>query len=70
MLKELFQFTPIQASIVIHIARGLSCDETAVEMGASPNTVKSHLQLIYRKVGVSSQSELVRVALNSVSSLG
>jgi DNA-binding NarL/FixJ family response regulator len=45
------------------VTRGLSNDRIAQELHLAPATVKRHLANVYQKVGVSSRSEAVRMAL-------
>ncbi|HSW11607.1 MAG TPA: helix-turn-helix transcriptional regulator [Solimonas sp.] len=69
-IRKLFGVTSAEASMMVHIARGLSIQEAATEMAISPNTAKSHLQAIFLKLGISKQSDLVRLALSSVAAIG
>jgi len=68
-IRKLFGVTAAEASLTVHIARGLSIQEAATEMGISPNTAKSHLQAIFLKLGISKQADLVRMALSSVAAV-
>ncbi|MEH6348150.1 MAG: LuxR C-terminal-related transcriptional regulator, partial [Bermanella sp.] len=43
------------------ITRGLSFKEAAREIGVAPSTVSNHLYKIYRKLNISSRSELALV---------
>lgn len=48
---------------VFHLAaQGLRKDEIAEKLFISPATARTHLQRVYRKLGISSQAELVAVA--------
>lgn len=69
-IRKLFGITAAEASLTVHIARGLSIQEAATEMAISPNTAKSHLQAIFVKLGISRQADLVRIALSSVAAIG
>jgi DNA-binding CsgD family transcriptional regulator len=52
------------------LARGLSLDEAAVELGIARNTARAHLRAIFAKTGATRQAGLVRLVLRSVASLG
>jgi DNA-binding CsgD family transcriptional regulator len=54
--------TPAEARVLIAIADGASLAETSASLGISKNTVRSHLQHIFIKTGVTRQSELVILA--------
>lgn len=70
VVKELFGFTPAEASLAILIANGLTLDEAAEEMGVSRNTIRTFLRAMFAKTGVSRQPQLVSLILKSVASLG
>lgn len=69
-IRKLLRITAAEASLTVHITRGLSIQEAATEMGISPHTAKSHLQAIFVKLGISKQADLVRIALSSVAAIG
>lgn len=53
--------TDAEAKVLRHLADGLKIGEMAEKMFLSPNTVKTHLRKVYRKLGVNSkQSALDR----------
>lgn len=70
LVRQLFQLTPAETSLSIHLANGLSLDEAAEALNTRYNTARSHLRSIFAKLNVRSQTELVRVFLNSVACLG
>jgi DNA-binding NarL/FixJ family response regulator len=49
-------FSPRQAEIVSLIAGGLEDKEIARELGVSVATVRTHLQRLYRNIGVHNRS--------------
>jgi DNA-binding CsgD family transcriptional regulator len=49
--------------VLLSLAPGLAVKEASRVLGLGEATVKTHLQRIYRKTGVSRQSELVRLLL-------
>ena len=55
--------TPRQRDILELLMQGMSNPEIAQVLGLSPNTVKVHLVLIFRKLGVSSRTEAVIAGL-------
>jgi DNA-binding NarL/FixJ family response regulator len=52
-----------ETEVLVHVARGLSNHQIAIEMHLAEGTVKRHLANIYQKVGVRSRSEATRLAL-------
>ena len=55
--------TARERTIIEGAARGLRNREIALVCGTSPNTVRNQLAAIYRKLGIGSRAELVRIAL-------
>jgi FixJ family two-component response regulator len=53
------QLSTREREIVEHLSRGNRVPEIALELGISPNTVRNHLKSVFRKLGVSSQVELL-----------
>jgi DNA-binding NarL/FixJ family response regulator len=49
-------FSPRQAEIVSLIAGGLEDKEIARQLGVSVTTVRTHLQRLYRQIGVHNRS--------------
>lgn len=70
ILRRLFDFTRMEASLSLLLVNGLSLDEAAEELGIKRNTARTHLRSIFFKTGVTRQTTLVRVVLNSVALLG
>jgi len=70
MARQLFGFTPSETALVIELANGLSLEEAAQSLGIRRNTARAHLRAVFSKTGVRRQTELVRIILNSVVSLG
>jgi DNA-binding CsgD family transcriptional regulator len=70
MVRQLFAFTRAEALLATALARGLSLDEAAVELGIARNTARAHLRAIFAKTGATRQAGLVRLVLRSVASLG
>ncbi|WP_342363267.1 helix-turn-helix transcriptional regulator [Terrarubrum flagellatum] len=70
LLCELFDLTPAEAAVAHRLANGLSLEETAEALSISRNTVRAHLRSIFSKSGITRQTELVRLMLNSAAVLG
>lgn len=70
LVQQLFQLTPAETALAVHLANGLSLDEAAEELDITRNTARAHLRSIFSKTGVRRQTELVRIFLNSVVLLG
>lgn len=68
--KKLFDLTPAETALSVQLSNGLSLEEAAEELGIKRNTARAHLRSIFSKTGVRRQTELVRIFLNSVASLG
>lgn len=69
VLRQLFAFTPTEASLALLMANGASLEDAAQSLKVKTNTVRAHLRSIFQKAGVTRQAELVRTLLNSVVSL-
>ncbi|MDN0085595.1 helix-turn-helix transcriptional regulator [Crenobacter sp. SG2305] len=70
IVMRLFDLTPSEAVLATLLADGMTLDEASDEMGIRRNTVRAHLRSIFSKTGVTRQTTLVRVLLNSVVTLG
>ncbi|BDX20113.1 hypothetical protein MFKK_29230 [Halopseudomonas aestusnigri] len=70
MTRQVFGFTPSESALAMELANGLSLEEAASSLGIRRNTARAHLRAIFSKTGVRRQTELVRLILNSVVSLG
>lgn len=70
LLCELFDLTPAEAAVAHRLANGLSLEEAADALSIRRNTVRAHLRSIFSKSGITRQTELVRLMLNSAAVLG
>jgi len=68
VIGRLYSLTPTEASLAMLLANGLNLDEAAAELFVSRNTARAHLRAVFAKTGVTRQSGLVRLILNSVAS--
>jgi DNA-binding CsgD family transcriptional regulator len=59
LLRDYYRMTDGEIEVCRQLFISGSIDDVAVELGISRNTVKTHLQRIYAKCGVKSQSLLV-----------
>lgn len=59
--SPLATLTPREREILRLLSEAMSNKEIAQAMGLSPETVKSHLQRIYAKLGVSTRAEAMRL---------
>lgn len=60
-LTDLYNLTPSEIAVCIHLSQGLSMAEIAAEKDLSRETIKTHLKNIYAKTGVNRQTKLVRL---------
>jgi DNA-binding CsgD family transcriptional regulator len=66
---ELLGLTQREAEILAGIIRGRSNQEIATQLQMSINTVRKHLEHIYKKLGVQSRTEAIAVALDKLGGL-
>ena len=69
VVQQMFGLTPAEAALAIQLAAGLSLDEASDALNIRRNTARAHLRAIFSKTGVTRQTELVRILLNSVAAL-
>jgi two-component system nitrate/nitrite response regulator NarL len=62
-VRERPGLSPRELEILRHIAEGRSAPEIARRIHLSPATVKSHLQSLYEKLGVSDRAAAVAEAM-------
>lgn len=62
----IYGLSPVQHRVAALVADGLTLNEIAERLQVSPNTARTHLQRIFDKTGVHSQSALVRVLLTAI----
>jgi DNA-binding CsgD family transcriptional regulator/PAS domain-containing protein len=70
LVRQLFDLTPAEAAVARRLAAGLSLEDAASSLEISRNTARAHLRSIFSKSGITRQTELVRMMLNSVAILG
>lgn len=58
-LRAAYGLTPTEATVTLELAGGKTLNEAAKALGISLNTAKSHLKIVFDKVGVHRQSALV-----------
>ncbi|WP_158602053.1 helix-turn-helix transcriptional regulator [Pararobbsia silviterrae] len=64
LLGAAFNLTPAESRVSRSIAQGLSPKEIAAQHGIQYETVRKHLQSIYRKTATNRQSELMKLMLH------
>lgn len=62
-LVSVYSLTPSEAQVAISLANGHSIDEIAKSSHHSTHTIRSQLKSVFRKTGVSRQSELIKLLL-------
>jgi DNA-binding CsgD family transcriptional regulator len=70
LVRRLFGLTRMEAQLALLLAEGYTLDEAAEKMNVRRNTARTHLRSIFCKTGVTRQTMLVRLMLNSVIALG
>ncbi|MGH8453738.1 MAG: helix-turn-helix transcriptional regulator [Nevskiales bacterium] len=70
LVRRLFGLTRMESQLALLLADGFTLDEAAEKMNVRRNTARTHLRSIFCKTGVTRQTMLVRLLLNSVISLG
>ncbi|QHS10320.1 helix-turn-helix domain-containing protein [Sinimarinibacterium sp. NLF-5-8] len=68
-VQRLFGLTRMESQLAMLLTEGQTLDEAAETMGVRRNTARTHLRSIFCKTGVTRQTMLVRLLLNSVLSL-
>ena len=62
-LVSVYSLTPSEAQVAIRLTNGHSIDEIANSSHHSSHTIRSQLKSVFRKTGVSRQSELIKMLL-------
>lgn len=70
LVRRLFGLTRMEAALALLLTEGLTLDEAAEKLDVRRNTARTHLRSIFCKTGVTRQTMLVRLLLNSVLTLG
>ena len=70
LVRQIFDLTPAEAAVVRQLTAGFSLEDAASSLDISRNTARAHLRSIFSKSGITRQSELVRLVLNSAVILG
>lgn len=70
LVRQLFDLTPAEAAVARRLTAGLSLEDAASSLDISRNTARAHLRSIFSKSGITRQTELVRLVLNSAAVLG
>ena len=63
--EPLVKLTEREADVLRLIAKGYRAPEVAPLLGLTPSTVTSYVRDIYRKLGISDKSSLVRIFADS-----
>jgi len=70
LVQRLFDLTRSEAEIAILLSKGLTLEEVSEALGIQRTTARTHLRSIFGKTGVTRQTTLVRLLMNSVLTLG
>lgn len=69
VMSDLYDLTPAETNLALHLARGLSLAEASEVQSISQHTARAQLKSIFSKTQVTRQAELVRLILKSVATL-
>lgn len=69
LAAQVYGLSPAQQRVATLIAEGLTLSDIAERMEITPNTARTHLNRIFDKTGVRTQSALVRMLLTAASPL-
>ena len=61
-VESIASLTPAQLKILLSLKRGLINKQIANEMGITEATIKAHMTLLFRKMGVSNRTQAVIAA--------
>jgi DNA-binding CsgD family transcriptional regulator len=68
-LAKLYRLTGAELRLLLALAHGATLNDVAARSGTAITTVRSHLKNLFTKTGKSRQSDLVQMAMMSVSQL-
>ena len=60
-LTSLFQLTPTEAKVAVHLATGLAPKEISLENGTAISTVRSQISQVIAKLGANRATDVVRI---------
>ena len=63
MVAAAFGLTRMESRVAVMLAKGKTVCRVAAVTGRGENTIRSHVQHIFAKLGVSRQADLVRLVL-------
>ena len=69
-LRQLYDLTEAEAHLTELLCQGISLEEASHVRGVTMNTARSQLKQVFAKTRTSRQSELVRLVLSGVASMG
>lgn len=69
VLQRLYGLTPAESTLALKLLGGMTVDEASEQLRISRNTARCQLRAIFAKMGVTRQTELVRLLLNGVAPL-
>jgi DNA-binding NarL/FixJ family response regulator len=64
-IRELYGLTAAELRVSMEVARGLNVKQIAERLEISENTIKTHLQHVFSKTGVTRQADLARLILQT-----
>ena len=68
LIRDLFQFTPVESSIAVLMMESVDTARIAEGRGISRDTIREHLKLMFPKVNAKNQIELLHILLHSPAS--
>lgn len=70
LLREIFSLTPTESVVAKMLIDGQPTDEIAAELAVSPETVRTHIKGILRKLNVRSQAQMICHAMQALVAVG
>lgn len=61
VLCDLYGLTAQEGRVLLLCSKGKNARTISEELGVSPNTTKSHMRVVYSKLGIHSQQELIKL---------
>lgn len=68
-IGNLYKLTPVEARLAAALARGLTVEAAAGELGVTLSSARTYLKTVFAKMGVSRQAEMMREVFSSAAAV-